>query len=162
MMRLLVRLYPRAWRRRYGAEFTALLEQQPASPGTVLDIVRGALDAHVTERKERRAQAALDRPGQGKEHEMKRRRQGYNCSFCGKPRDGVRRLIAGPGVYICDGCVTLCNEIIAKDEHTPSASQRGGPDRPAGRRRIPWWQRLLGRADHAPIQASEGAMPGLL
>lgn len=35
------------------------------------------------------------------------------CSFCGKGRDSVRRLIAGPGVHICDECVSLCNEIIA-------------------------------------------------
>ena len=37
------------------------------------------------------------------------------CSFCGKSRDEVRRLIAGPGVYICDECVALCQEIIADD-----------------------------------------------
>ncbi len=38
-----------------------------------------------------------------------------NCSFCGKPQEEVQRLIAGPDVYICDECVALCNEIIAKD-----------------------------------------------
>ncbi len=37
------------------------------------------------------------------------------CSFCGKPRDQVRRLIAGPGVYICDECVLLCQEIVSDD-----------------------------------------------
>jgi ATP-dependent Clp protease ATP-binding subunit ClpX len=37
------------------------------------------------------------------------------CSFCGKSRDEVRKLIAGPTVYICDECVTLCNDIIAED-----------------------------------------------
>jgi ATP-dependent Clp protease ATP-binding subunit ClpX len=37
------------------------------------------------------------------------------CSFCGKPQDQVRRLIAGPNVFICDECVGLCNEII-RDE----------------------------------------------
>lgn len=36
------------------------------------------------------------------------------CSFCGKPQGQVRRLIAGPDVYICDECVNLCNEIIAE------------------------------------------------
>jgi ATP-dependent Clp protease ATP-binding subunit ClpX len=42
----------------------------------------------------------------------------YHCSFCGKPQDQVRRLIAGPGaVYICDECVELCREII--DEESP-------------------------------------------
>ena len=34
------------------------------------------------------------------------------CAFCGKTQDQVKRLIAGPGVYICDECVMLCNEII--------------------------------------------------
>ncbi|HEY8768236.1 MAG TPA: ATP-dependent Clp protease ATP-binding subunit ClpX [Dehalococcoidia bacterium] len=43
-------------------------------------------------------------------------RVSYNCSFCGKNQDQVRRLIAGPGaVYICDECVELCREIIQED-----------------------------------------------
>ena len=37
------------------------------------------------------------------------------CSFCGKTQDQVRRLIAGPGVYICDECIELCSEIIADE-----------------------------------------------
>jgi len=37
------------------------------------------------------------------------------CSFCGKNQDQVRRLIAGPGVYICDECIELCSEIIAEE-----------------------------------------------
>lgn len=37
------------------------------------------------------------------------------CSFCGKNQDQVRRLIAGPGVYICDECIELCSEIIADE-----------------------------------------------
>lgn len=37
------------------------------------------------------------------------------CSFCGKSQDQVRRLIAGPGVYICDECIELCSEIIAEE-----------------------------------------------
>ncbi len=37
------------------------------------------------------------------------------CSFCGKSRDQVRKLIAGPTVYICDECVHLCNEIMAEE-----------------------------------------------
>ena len=45
----------------------------------------------------------------------------YDCSFCGKSQDQVRRLIAGPGaVYICDECVDLCREII--DEEWPPVS----------------------------------------
>ena len=37
------------------------------------------------------------------------------CSFCGKNQDQVKRLIAGPGVYICDECIELCSEIIADE-----------------------------------------------
>ncbi|MEC8761856.1 MAG: ClpX C4-type zinc finger protein, partial [Actinomycetota bacterium] len=36
----------------------------------------------------------------------------FKCSFCGKSQKQVQQLIAGPGVYICDECVELCNEII--------------------------------------------------
>ena len=34
------------------------------------------------------------------------------CSFCGKPRESVKKIIAGPGVYICDECINVCQEII--------------------------------------------------
>ena len=37
------------------------------------------------------------------------------CSFCGKNQEQVRRLIAGPNVYICDECVELCDEIIQEE-----------------------------------------------
>ena len=37
------------------------------------------------------------------------------CSFCGKQQEQVKRLIAGPGVYICDECIELCNEIIEEE-----------------------------------------------
>ena len=37
------------------------------------------------------------------------------CSFCGKSQDQVRKLIAGPGVYICDECIDLCNEILDEE-----------------------------------------------
>ncbi len=37
------------------------------------------------------------------------------CSFCGKSQDEVKKLIAGPSVYICDECIQLCNEIIAEE-----------------------------------------------
>ena len=38
-----------------------------------------------------------------------------SCSFCGKSQDEVKKLIAGPSVYICDECIQLCNEIIAEE-----------------------------------------------
>jgi ClpX C4-type zinc finger len=43
------------------------------------------------------------------------------CSFCGKNQKQVKKLIAGPNVYICDECVDLCNEIIEKE--LPEGSQ---------------------------------------
>jgi ATP-dependent Clp protease ATP-binding subunit ClpX len=44
------------------------------------------------------------------------------CSFCGKSQEQVRKLIAGPGVYICDECIDLCNEIIDEE-----FTQQGDP-----------------------------------
>ena len=45
------------------------------------------------------------------------------CSFCGKNQDQVRKLIAGPGVYICDECIELCNEIIEDELSRTSDDQ---------------------------------------
>src|SRR5438045_4632200 len=42
------------------------------------------------------------------------------CSFCGKSQRQVKKLIAGPGVYICDECIDLCNEIIDEELTAPS------------------------------------------
>src|SRR6266853_3724307 len=42
------------------------------------------------------------------------------CSFCGKSQRQVKKLIAGPGVYICDECIDLCNEIIDEELTTPA------------------------------------------
>ena len=50
----------------------------------------------------------------------------YTCSFCGKSQDEVRKLIAGPTVYICDECIDLCNDIIAEE-----VRKRSWKDRPA-------------------------------
>lgn len=43
------------------------------------------------------------------------------CSFCGKTADIARRLIAGPGVYICDDCVYVCKKILDEEEDTLSS-----------------------------------------
>ena len=37
------------------------------------------------------------------------------CSFCGKSQDDVRKLVAGPSVYICDECIDLCNDILSEE-----------------------------------------------
>ena len=44
-----------------------------------------------------------------------------NCNFCGKSQKQVRKLIAGGGVYICDECIGLCNEIIEEELNQPLA-----------------------------------------
>lgn len=46
------------------------------------------------------------------------------CSFCGKSQDQVKKLIAGPGVYICDECVELCNEILDEEVFETDSNRR--------------------------------------
>ncbi|HEX6940245.1 MAG TPA: ATP-dependent Clp protease ATP-binding subunit ClpX, partial [Longimicrobiales bacterium] len=43
------------------------------------------------------------------------------CSFCGKSKESVKKFISGPSVYICNECVSLCNEILAEEEERESA-----------------------------------------
>lgn len=50
----------------------------------------------------------------------------FKCSFCGKSQKQVKKLIAGPGVYICDECIDLCNEIIEEEFSAPG--EAGGFD----------------------------------
>ena len=46
---------------------------------------------------------------------MAGKESGLHCSFCGKSQKEVKKLIAGPNVYICDECIQLCNDIIAEE-----------------------------------------------
>src|SRR5690606_26221262 len=46
------------------------------------------------------------------------------CSFCGKSKDSVRKFISGPSVYICNECITLCNESLAEDEEREAGETR--------------------------------------
>ena len=57
----------------------------------------------------------------------------YKCSFCGRGQDEVRKLIAGPTVFICDECVGLCNEIIADELFIEEKGQTGLPKLPTPR-----------------------------
>jgi ATP-dependent Clp protease ATP-binding subunit ClpX len=60
------------------------------------------------------------------------------CSFCGKSQEQVRKLIAGPGVYICDECVELCNEILDEElmeEGTPLSSPTARAETKPARKR---------------------------
>ena len=55
----------------------------------------------------------------------------YNCSFCSKVQNQVKRLIAGPDrVFICDECVELCGQIISQDANTGSKNQNSSLSRP--------------------------------
>ncbi len=53
-----------------------------------------------------------------------RGQSGLACSFCGASQEEVRKLIAGPGVYICDQCIDLCNGIINEDSDDENPSAR--------------------------------------
>lgn len=53
-----------------------------------------------------------------------------HCSFCGKSQHDVRKLIAGPSVYVCDECVALCNEIIQEDPQAANATAEALPKLP--------------------------------
>ncbi len=48
---------------------------------------------------------------------MAKRNQNIRCSFCGKPQESVHKIVAGPGVYICDECIKVCNNILENDEY---------------------------------------------
>src|SRR6186713_1370088 len=59
------------------------------------------------------------------------------CSFCGKSQDEVRKLIAGPTVYICDECIDLCNDIIAEEcDHDENLSSSSNVPKPAEIKRV--------------------------
>jgi ClpX C4-type zinc finger protein len=52
-------------------------------------------------------------------HDTRTRNRLYHCSFCGKAQTEVKTLVSGPGVFICDECVQLCQSIIAKVAQSP-------------------------------------------
>ncbi|HXG51008.1 MAG TPA: ATP-dependent Clp protease ATP-binding subunit ClpX [candidate division Zixibacteria bacterium] len=59
------------------------------------------------------------------------------CSFCGKSQDEVRKLIAGPTVYICDECIDLCNDIIAEEcDHDETLTASSNVPKPAEIKRV--------------------------
>ncbi|MGH7408568.1 MAG: ATP-dependent Clp protease ATP-binding subunit ClpX [Candidatus Methylomirabilales bacterium] len=53
------------------------------------------------------------------------------CTFCGKSQEDVRKLIAGPTVYICDECIELCNDIIAEEQEEERGKSLGDLPKPA-------------------------------
>ncbi len=61
---------------------------------------------------------------------IKRPEEILRCSFCGKSQNEVKKLIAGPSVYICNECIDICNEIINDDEQTEAATVRSALPKP--------------------------------
>lgn len=67
------------------------------------------------------------------------------CSFCGKSQHEVKKLIAGPSVFVCDECVALCNDIIREEtENAPGASREG-------KRQLPTPHEICARLDEYVI-----------
>ena len=56
-------------------------------------------------------------------------KRNLRCSFCGKHQDKVKRLIAGPGVYICDECIALCQELISGEPIEPKSTSFTDPEK---------------------------------
>ena len=90
------------------------------------------------------------------------------CSFCGKTQDEVKKLVAGPTVYICNECIALCNDILKEEEKDDSDLTAGGDDSPAvkvgvfqrlggttARRRSPWARVALRKMTFEMIGASQ-------
>ena len=76
------------------------------------------------------------------------RRRHTRCSFCGKGHDQVRKLVAGPGVYICDSCIQLCNEVLEEDRRKgppPHKSQQEAVRTAATRHHPSFLERLRSR-----------------
>jgi hypothetical protein len=121
-------LYPRPWLDRYEPEMRALLEEHHVRLRTLIDLAAGAA----------RARLEADDRSHAKEATMaKGRSNSPRCSFCGKGARQVSRLVAGPGVYICDSCVELCHEVLAIDRQQgdppappPTPARRPPPDLP--------------------------------
>ncbi len=67
------------------------------------------------------------------------------CSFCGKSQDEVRKLVAGPSVFVCDECIELCNDIIREESQTPEIGK------PGERRDLPVPKDICSRLDEYVI-----------
>ena len=83
------------------------------------------------------------------------------CSFCNKSQRDVKKLIAGPTVYICDECVDICLDIIAEDRMLDQQQDSGLPKpkeikallqgKPEGTE--PWWEEMIGVFANDPVFA---------
>lgn len=76
------------------------------------------------------------RANQEEKHVVTTRTPTASCSFCGKPNTEVKKIVAGPGVRICDECIMLCNDIMSEVEARPDAAPRTG--QPSAERLLTW------------------------
>jgi hypothetical protein len=77
------------------------------------------------------------------------------CSFCRKPPDAVAKLVAGPGVYICNECVGLCAELVAVPSEQPAGEQAASWEQ-----KIASWEQQMSDEDllqHLPKVAAAAA-----
>ena len=63
------------------------------------------------------------------------------CSFCAKPSSEVAKVIAGPGVYICNECIGLCNDILQAEQQRPSRPPERQPSGPE--QQLPAWEAAM-------------------
>ena len=75
----------------------------------------GEPETLAAEHREPRRFPPTETGGGGGGNDREERPQHTRCSFCGKWQDQVRKLVAGPGVYICDQCIDLCQEVLEED-----------------------------------------------
>jgi ATP-dependent Clp protease ATP-binding subunit ClpX len=71
------------------------------------------------------------------------------CSFCGKSQDQVKKLVAGPGVYICEECIDLCNEIIEEELYKPAELDLDFKNLPKPRQILEFLNDYVIKQDHA-------------
>lgn len=94
-------------------------------------------------------------------------RDPVRCSFCGKSHKQVAKVIAGPGVYICNECITLCNDIIAEELFVGADGSIGWSDRDGAvgadgdAAVFEAWGRLTGRLGRSPTVAELAADLGV-
>jgi ClpX C4-type zinc finger len=85
-----------------------------------------------------------------------------SCSFCAKPAPEVGKIIAGPGIYICNECVQLCNEILSSDSTAAAGSgsaSAGSGSAATAPPELPYWQSMTDQQllDHLPRIAAVAA-----
>ena len=95
----------------------------------VIPLALGGCATHTAQSSTVRKESGYASPRSPEEHEGKsvstkdRKKSRLVCSFCGKSHKAVKKLIAGPQVYICNECVALCNEILEEDDKSVKPKQ---------------------------------------